>query len=142
MSIENPNNFEENEDPDGLTPEQREMADAFEDFFIEKPLPGQHLREYEEEVADFKELVSAFKEKHSLEELMSITDLTAAEAPSHPLREPARLDLIPIVKVLKALREETLINRYGGGLYQELEAEYKILSRAVGMINNNKVRHD
>jgi hypothetical protein len=142
MSIENPQTFEEEEDPDGLTPEQRATANAFKGYYRERPFPGQRLREYEEDVVGFKELIAAFKDKHSLEELLDITELTPAEAPFHPVREPARLDLIPIVQALKTMWEETTINMYGKDLYRELEAEYRILSRAVGMINNNKVRHD
>ena len=70
---------------------------------------------------------------------MSITDLTPTEAPFHPVREPARIDLIPIVSTLKDLKETTNISTLR---YEELQWEYKTLSQAVGIINNNKVLHD
>ena len=76
---------------------------------------------------------------HSLAELHSIIDLTPTDAPNHPVREPARLALIPIVTMLDTLRKETNILPEK---YQELRAKYKRFSNAVGFINKNKIDHD
>lgn len=94
--------------------------------------------ECEPEVAKFKEMVAAFEAEHSLEELHAITDLTPEDAPKHPLREPARVAIIPIVTQLNKLKEETNITPER---YEEMRAEYKRLSRAIGMINKGKVDH-
>ena len=90
------------------------------------------------EIREFLDLVSSFELRHSLEDLTAITDLTPQEAPAHPIREPARLALIPIVEKLKALRNEGNIS---DAELDEINKAYKVISQAVGIISNNKVDH-
>ena len=73
-----------------------------------------------------------------MHDILAFIVLTAKEAPNHPIREPARLALIPVVTMLNTLKKETDISPEK---YEELKAKYKLLSRAVGMINNSKVDH-
>lgn len=94
--------------------------------------------EHEPEVAKFKELVALFETEHSLAELHLIINLSPEEAPNHPIREPARKAIGPIVSQLKKLKEETNISPEQ---YEDLRAEYKRLSRAVGIINKGVVDH-
>ncbi len=104
----------------------------------ETVITAEARRESGPEVAEFEALIAAFEAKHSLAELHAIIDLTPQEAPQHPVREPARADLVPIVAKLKVLEKETDIPSEKLG---EMKAHYKRLSRAVGMINSNKVDH-
>lgn len=97
------------------------------------------LREAGPEIAEFEEMLVSFELAHPLAELHSIVELTPQEAPSHPIREPARLALDPIVAKLNILKIETNINK---ARYEELKAKYKRLSNAVGFINNGKVDHN
>lgn len=101
------------------------------------------LRETKLEIEDYIERIHAFEAKHNLGELHSITDLNPEDAPNHPIREPARRDLIPIVAQLNILaihrdRGNISVLQYKDFIYQE----YMRLSRAVGMINNRKVDHN
>lgn len=137
MSIENGDLFKEEIDPDGLTPEQRIIADSLMSNFSDKNISENELRDCKEEINILEIRFTVFETVHTLEDLHKIVDLTPDEAPSHPRRERARLDLIPIVEVLNALKETNISEER----YDELEARYKVLSKAVGMINNNKVRH-
>lgn len=83
------------------------------------------------EIVELESMISEFESKHSIEELLSITDLTPEEALTHPIREPARLDLITITEKLK----------YMATVNNELKAYVKKLSQAVGIINKGKVDH-
>lgn len=91
------------------------------------------------EIAEFNALIVSFELQYSIPELISIIDLTPAEALVHPLREPARLALRPILAKLNTLKSETNISP---DEYDRLKVEFKRLSRAVGMINNNQVDHN
>lgn len=75
----------------------------------------------------------------SLAELHLIIDLKPEDAPKYPLRESAKTALIPIVEKLNILKKETNITPEK---HEELKAKYMKLSRAVGIINNNKVDHN
>lgn len=125
-------------DPDGLTPEQRELAESSLPKYQTEEIPAAERRGCGREVYELQDMFEAFESTYSIAELLAITDLTPAEAPNHPLREPARQALIPIVTRLNILKEETNISTE---LHDQLKARYKYLSRAVGFINNNKVRH-
>lgn len=138
MNIENGGPSEEEMDPDGLTMEERAMAEAFLTDYPDKNLPENERRDCEKEVQEFEGLLESFESKHSLEALNAIIDLTPQEAPNHPVREPARKELIPIVALMNALKEETNISKER---HDELKAKYLVLSQAVGIINNGKVRH-
>ncbi|MDP2690915.1 MAG: hypothetical protein Q8O95_00720 [bacterium] len=96
------------------------------------------LRPCEPEIQKFEEMHKSFELEHSLAALHLIVDLTPEEAPKHTIREPARKALIPIVAKLNLLKKETDIS---SEKYEVLNAKYKVLSRAVGMINRNRVDH-
>lgn len=136
MSIEN-GPSEEEMDPDGLTMEERAFADAYL-AELDKQNEIVELRFSEKEIAEFEGLIESFKSSYSLEELNAVTHLTPENARSNRRREDAKQDLIPIVKLMNTLRQETDIadEKYG-----ELKAKYLVLSKAVGIINNGKVRH-
>ncbi|MFA6385964.1 MAG: hypothetical protein WCW29_04440 [Candidatus Paceibacterota bacterium] len=124
--------------------EQQELEDAEQlaDYLARHPelvIFKENLREADPEIVEFEAMIALFESMHSLEELHSIIDLTPTEAPKHPTREPARVALIPIVAKLNALKKETNITTEK---HDELKAKYMRLSRAVGMINNNKVDHN
>ena len=120
---------------DGLDDEISDLDDQDDEEEVE---PEKERRNCEQEVIAFKDLLAAFESKHSLDELNAIVDLTPAEARLHPVREPARQGLIPILNTLNVLGAETDISLDD---YGTLYARYRRLSMAVGTINNNKVRH-
>jgi len=128
----------------GPTPEENNEAKGDEmlaDYLAKNPdvvISPEDLREAGPEISQFENLITQFESTHDLEALHAITDLTPAEAPNQSIREPARIDLNPIVALFNTLKEETNISKER---LDELKAKYKILSRAVGMINNNKVDH-
>ena len=117
-------------------------AERLADYLARHPDPvisPENLREAGLEITKFENMVALFESTHSLTELHSIIDLTAVEASKHAMREPARVALIPIVAMLNTLKKETNISPEK---HEELKAKYKRLSRAVGMINKNKVDHN
>jgi hypothetical protein len=132
----------------GLSPEDKRRkqeqkdAELLADHLARHPEPvisPENLREAEPEIAQFESMIAVFESTHSLAELHSIINLTPAEASKHPIREPARIALIPIVAMFNTLKKETNISPIK---YEELKAKYMRLSRAVGIINNNKVDHN
>lgn len=118
--------------------EENERHEQWMQDHPEKITAPSERRECEPEVAEFEAIVASFEAEHSLEELHLITDLTPKEAPNHPLREPAKNALDPIVEKMNVLEKETNISPEK---FQELKAQYKRLSQAVGTIKNNKVDH-
>lgn len=125
----------------GPSPEEQKLAEQYEQWMGDNPeteILKENLRECESEIIEFEEMIASFESMYSLAELHSIIDLTAEEAPQHPVREPAKAALIPIVAKLNTLEKETNISPEK---YEELKAKYKRLSRAVGIINKNKVDH-
>ena len=100
--------------------------------------PPEIKRECGPEIVKFDELIVAFEQEHSLEALHLIIDLKRAEAPEHPVREPARKALAPVFAQLKVLKLETDIPEER---LLEIKQDYKRLSMAVGVINNDKVDH-
>ena len=125
-------------DEDGLTPEEREMAEYFLPKFKEEVSLEKEKRDCRQEVIKLQNLFDEFESKHPIDELYSIIDLTYKDAPNHPVREPARQDLIPIVDTLNILKKETDITTEE---YDKLNTQYKHLSNAVGFINGDQVRH-
>ncbi|MFA6524405.1 MAG: hypothetical protein WC264_02010 [Candidatus Paceibacterota bacterium] len=122
--------------------QEKENSEFLANYLLRHPEPvisPESLREAGTEIMELEEMFISFELKHSLEELSSIIDLTPADAPNHPVREPAKVALIPIVALLNTLKKETNISTEK---HEELKAKYKRLSRAVGMINNNKVDHN
>lgn len=131
--------YREPEPKKEITPEENERYEQWMLGHPERVIAPENLRECGPEIAELEKLLVAFEERHSLEELLLIIDLTPAEAPSQPIREPAKKDLIPIVALLKTLKEETNISPEK---HDELKEKYMRLSRAVGIINNNRVDHN
>jgi len=118
---------------------ENEQYDQWRKDHPEIVMAPEDLRECEPEIAELEEMFTEFESEHSLEELLLIANLTPQEAPKHPIREPARKALILIVAKLKMLGKETNISSEKHG---ELRAKYMQLSRAVGIINNNKIDHN
>ncbi|MCX6712699.1 MAG: hypothetical protein NTY66_00640 [Candidatus Vogelbacteria bacterium] len=100
---------------------------------------SEYVRECGPEVAQFEELISSFEANHPLAELLLIVDLRPEDAPAHPVREPARLGLIPICNLMKVIEEETNISPEK---LWELKMMYQKLFQAVGMSRGNKIFHD
>ena len=140
MSIEKGNPTPEEMDPDGLTPEQRELAESFAGYFADERLPGSRKREHGKETEKMERLLGEFESRHSLEALRAIKYLTIEDAPNNSVREPARKDLIPIAEVMNALEKYTDIPKER---YESLKHKYMVLSKAVGIIESgsNRVRH-
>ena len=46
-------------------------------------------------------MIASFESTYPLSELLLIIDLTPNEAPKHPIREPAKNALIPIVALMR-----------------------------------------
>ena len=111
------------------------MSEIFKELKVEE----KDLRECGPEIVELEEMLVLFESENSLAELLLIIDLTPKEAPNHPIREPARNALIPIVAKLKMLKKETNISPEK---QEQLRVKYMHLSRAVGIINNNKVDHN
>lgn len=83
------------------------------------------------EIVELEAMILDFESKHSIEELLAISELTPEDAPSHPIREIARLDLIKITEKLKYMDTEN----------EEVKTRIKKLSQSVGIINKGKVDH-
>lgn len=86
--------------------------------------------DHSETVARLEVSFAQFETDFSLEELFAITNITREEAESHPVREPARLALYPIVEDLKFLKEKTNIPPDDLAV---LKAKYTRISQAVGV---------
>jgi len=123
---------------DGLTEEQRELAEYWLPFYKKEVVPEKERRDCSQEIIELQNLFTEFASDHSLNELYAIINLTAEDALNHPVRESARKDLAPIVARLNILKQETNIT---AERYDELQAQYENLSKAVGIINGDKVRH-
>ena len=127
-------------DPDGLTKEEREAADYWLSMYEEDENSIVELRFCELEIGQLEHMFEIYESEytHSLPELHAILELDPKDAPNHPVREPARKDLAPIVALLNTLKNETNITPEE---HEKLNDRYLILSKAVGVINNGKVRH-
>ncbi len=120
----------------------KEQEEQYEQWMADHPeivIAPENLRGCEAEIMEFEEILTSFELNHSLAELHLITDLTPEDAPKYPLRESAKAALTPIVAKLNILKNETNIKPEQ---YEALKAKYTRLSRAVGMIHNNKVDHN
>lgn len=134
-----------NEDEEKRKQQEREDAEWEMAHFAIHPeqlIPPQTSREAGPEIAELEAMIASFESTHSLAKLHLITNLNPTIAPQHPVREPARLALIPICKKLDSLKKEINISP---GKYKELKAKCRRLQRAVGMINTlegNRVDHE
>ena len=117
-----------------LTAEEEAQYAAFMEDHPDAEKPPAAVKESDPRVAEFQALVASFEAEYPLEELTAIIDLKAADAPNHPIREPARKALIAVHTMMKSLEGHP----QSGKFY----ADYKRLSRAVGMINGGKVDHN
>lgn len=146
------------------TPEEMAMLECFLKDHPQKIASIETRRDCEQEKHELQVLLQNFEATHSLEELNAIPDvspelfklfahardmsaeqietaltlLTPEDAKKYKTRSPAIIDLKPIVALLNKLEKETNITATG---MSKLRDAYRILSRAVGMINNNKVDH-
>lgn len=94
-------------------------------------------RESGPEILEVEALIAKFESEISVEELTMLN--TAKEALASPLREKAKEEIKPILKIIQTLKKETNI---GPDKLEELEVKYRRLSRAIGMINSGKVDHN
>lgn len=128
--------------PTGPTQEEKEEA-QYSRWMRDNPEPvilPEDLVESGPEIVELERMIDLFESKYPLEELYSIVDLTPEEASEHPVRRPAWEALKRIVDKRNFIKEKTNI---APEKYEELEARFKNISRAVGMINSNdKVDHD
>lgn len=157
--------------PTILTPEEQEkkdQEDRYEYYMLNHPeqkVSPEDLKESGPKIAEFEEMIVSFECKHSLETLRLITEitpelkklfldesdmsveqiesainnLTPEDAEKYKTKTAARKDLNLIVKKMNILETETNISPEK---YKKLNAKYIILSRAVGIVNGNKVDHD
>ncbi len=123
---------------DGLTAQERLMAEEHLSRYSGVEKSEAERRDCEKEVAEFQVMLEDFEARHSLDELNAIIDLRPEDIEKYPLRQSAKKALIPIVTLMNALEEQTNISHER---FDELKARYQRLHKAVGMINNNKVRH-
>ena len=114
-------------------------------YWLEKSaepvIPKKELKDCEPDIVLLEGMLAAFEREHPLAELYAITDLSVADAPNHPVRQPALKALEPIAGWLAYLEKETNITPQR---HTELLARYAELTKAVGMIidNENKIRHE
>jgi len=127
------------EQPPVLTPEQLDDAEYERIWNRDHPDVVLVLRESGYDIAAFENMIDIFTAEHSLAELNAIVDLTPEAAPQHPVREPARVALNPIYAKLVVIENETNVSPEK---LAELKAKFRVISQAVGIINNNKVWHD
>jgi hypothetical protein len=131
-------------DEDGLTAEQREIANRFEGYHEKPVVPESSSSEVEKEISRFERMIEDFEATYPLDKLHDITELTLEQAQAHPFREPARKALIPITKLrneFKALAEKSKIS---WAQFEVLEAKYMKISLAVGYHQKatNKIRQE
>lgn len=131
--------------PKIITPEQqleKEDDDLLALWLRDHPeavIAPEDRRESGPEEVEFEQMVDSFTAEHSLAELHAIHDLTPEDAPQHPVREPARVALNPIYAKLVIIEKETNVSP---ARLAELKARFKVVSQAVGIINNNQVWHN
>ena len=143
MKIENLFNNPLQETPKQGDQKQKQLikeSNPEEQNLSETVIAPENLRECGPEIVELEEMLVSFELIHSLPELHLIIDLKPEDTSKYPLRESAKAALIPIVAKLNILKKETNI---ASEKHEELKAKYKLLSRAVGIINsNNKVDHN
>lgn len=118
-----------------LSPAHTEQAPEWLAKYANEPEATQPSpEECEQKIQELVSLMDAFETHHPTKTLYAITELAPAAAPHHPIREPARRDLIPIVALLTTYVPQNKTH--------PLQIRYRYLSRAVGIINNGKVDHE
>lgn len=141
MSGERENSIEQPEElgNDGLTRNEREAMEAY--FAIhEEAVASSEKVDYQPTLVEFEQMFTEFYQAHSVEALMAITEFISVEdIRSNPIREPARLALIPITEKLNFLQEQTNIP---DEKLQELKDKYHQLWKAVGVVRDSRVVHE
>lgn len=117
------------------TPDEIAFA---EQWLSDHPVQVETRKGAEQGITEFENMVADFEATYSLDELNTIIDLSADPERKHPLRDPAKEALKPIFEKLKALKDGSTIT---GAELDELTAKWKVLSRAVGMVNKGMVDH-
>lgn len=145
MSVENPfnNTQQASSEPVEQKPEQQTNESSDEeqlqqwtkDHPIAEVTP-EDLFDWEPEIMKFEKMIAIFEAEYSLEELHTIIDLRPEDVATYPVREAAKAALGPIVRQLNSLISMRPSER------DKLKEKYMRLSRAVGIINNNKVDHN
>lgn len=130
---ENPEKNNEN-----FSEEQEQVINEWMAKYATEEIPAEKRRECGPKVEELEGMFENFEQTHDLAALNAVANLTPAEAPSHPVREPAKQALNPIYKKLELIKDQTNIT---AEKYAELKVKWKRLSQAVGMINNNIVDH-
>ena len=93
----------------------------------------------ESEIVELENMFAVFELEQPITELYNIVKLHYKEAANHPLRETARIALIPIEAKLKVLETETNIDSVR---FNKLHERYNYLSKAVGLISGeDTLRH-
>lgn len=120
-----------------VTEEQLEQARAYEVRIL---FEGVQLtpEQCAELITELEGLYTAFEQNHDFEALYAITELDPKVAKDHPIREPARQDLPPIISLLRVLEKQHAVT--DETYFKLLEGQQRA-DRAVGTINNGRVDH-
>lgn len=121
-----------------FTEEQLEQAREYEESHSSSETAQLSPERCAEMVAELEGLYIAFEQKHDIEALYAITELDSEVAKDHPIREPARQDLPPIIAILKILEKQDAVS--DEVFFQILDGQLRA-DRAVGTINNGRVDH-
>ena len=116
-------------------------AEFLADFLSKNPdteISPENKREAGPEIEEVESLLSKFETDFSLDELHAIVDITTEDAINHPVRKPAKLAVNVILTKIDVLHKETNISPEKE---KELRDGYKKLSRAIGILSNNKLDH-
>ena len=92
----------------------------------------------EPEIKAFEEMTASFEATYSLERLHSIVDLPQEKEKDYPERIAAKEALKPIFQKLMFLEKRTDISKER---LAEMDAKYKRISKAIGMVRNGVVDH-
>jgi hypothetical protein len=123
---------------ESFSEEQEEVINEWMAKYATEEIPAEKRRECGPEIEELEGMFESFEQTYDFAALHAVTNLTPAEAPHHPVREPAKQALNPIYKKLQLIKDETNVTPEK---YAELKVKWKRLSQAVGMINNNVVDH-
>ena len=104
--------------------EQQDVIDEWMAKYATEEIPAEKRWECDPEIEKLEEMFESFEQAHDIAALLAITNLTPAEAPHHPIREPAKQALNPIYKELKLIKDETNITPEK---YAELKVKWKRL---------------
>ncbi|MDO8521294.1 MAG: hypothetical protein Q7S52_04215 [bacterium] len=153
--------------PKQLSPQEQVEEERYQQYLKDHPEPellNKELAESGPQIAQFEKLIASFEATYSLAELHTIVDLTPElfalfwgdrdmspeqkaseinklapqDAEKYKTRTEAKEALIPIVELRNLFRDDPSVS---SEQFAELEEKYMRLSRAIGVISNNKVDH-